>query len=136
MPVPSSWRDDVAQLIAENLHHVDSGSAERTVDLVTDDFTMTIGPTTLDRAQYAEIMQRRAQAEHQTRHCFSNLRLVDGNEASVTVAYVATVHRLEPGDATPSTSVSDWTEEWVQAGGGWKARSRVIAPFVAPTLPT
>lgn len=127
----TTWRDDIAQLIAENFHAVDSGDAERTVDTVSEDFTMSLGPMVMDRAQYVDAMQRRAQAGHQTRHCFTNLRLVESTDESVTVGFVATVHRLEPTDDQPTVSVSDWTEQWVRTGDSWRLRSRTVAPFVA-----
>jgi ketosteroid isomerase-like protein len=131
MPTTHSWRDDIVQLIAENFHFVDSGAADRTIDLVSDDFTMTIGSMVLDRAHYIDAMQRRAQADYQTRHCFTNLRLVEAAEDAVTVGFVATVHRLEPTDDQPTVAVSDWTEEWVRCDDSWRVRSRVVVPFVA-----
>jgi SnoaL-like domain len=128
MTATTTWRNDIEQLIADGFHRVDSGQAGTSPELVTDDFTLVLPSMTLDHGQYVDVMAKRQEATYTTRHCASNLRLLDGTNTSVTVAFVVTAHRLEADATVPVANVADFVDEWVSAGTGWQLRTRTITP--------
>jgi 3-phenylpropionate/cinnamic acid dioxygenase small subunit len=120
------WRNEVEQLISENFFRVDSGHAQQGLELVSDDFTLELPNMTIDRAQYAGVMAKREEATYSTRHCFSNLRLMEKTDAGVRVAFVVTAHRLEEDAVDTTVTVADFSDHWVLKDDAWSLQSRSI----------
>jgi 3-phenylpropionate/cinnamic acid dioxygenase small subunit len=118
-------------------HLMDSGRADETPTFVTDDVTVQLGVHELDRTGFERAMKNRAEASHISRHCLSNLRVLERDDESVTVAYITAAHRREPEEETPHILVGDCEDEWVHGEDGWRLRRRVMtASFPPPTDPT
>ncbi len=132
MALPSTWRGDVEQMIAEMYFLVDSGRADETPRYVTDDFVFALGPNELDRAGYEAAMEQRAAATHLSRHCATNLRITEQTDTSVTVSYITAAHRREEGDTEHHTMVGDTEDTWVFANSEWKLRRRAMSLAFPP----
>jgi SnoaL-like domain len=121
-------RQLLEQRIAEMFFAVDSGQATKTLDFCTDDFCLSLGSTTVDRVQYAELMAKREQAEYQTRHAFSNPRVITEDGSQITIALLVTAHRLEANASEPKVNLGDFTDKWTYADDDWRLVSRSIQP--------
>jgi 3-phenylpropionate/cinnamic acid dioxygenase small subunit len=121
-------RMEVEQRIAEQFAAVDGGQATQSLALCSDDFSLMVAGRTMDRSQYEEFMAKREAASYQTRHCFTNVRLTEGTENEMHVAFTVTSHRLEEGADSPSVNVGDFVDSWSRSENGWLLRNRSIAP--------
>ncbi|MGL4178110.1 MAG: nuclear transport factor 2 family protein [Dermatophilaceae bacterium] len=129
MNSPSSWSSAVPTLIAAGYAAVDHRTPEIVVEQVTDDFELTMvnfGGQVVDREAFAQVMEVRKAAAHESRHLVSNLRALGENENEVRLGYVLTVHRLEPDAHVPQTHLSDVEETWSHVDDGWRLASRSL----------
>jgi hypothetical protein len=110
--------EDVAQATFEMWRTVDERRTDLTVTYCAEDFVMAVGGRELDLARFRELMAARAEAPYDTRHVLQNLHVVARDEDSVTVAFVSTVWRLEPGADFPTNLVGDVVERWRREGDG------------------
>jgi SnoaL-like domain len=127
MGIAAQSAQEVEQLIYTGFHLVDTGKIG-TWSPNTDDFEMVLPNVTLTGEQYAQFVARRAQATYTTRHLVSNVRHLDGDDDSHTVAYVVTAHRLEEGASGPTVMVADFVDTWVRVDDEWRHQRREITP--------
>ena len=116
--------------VAQNIHTmwslVDRRRGSETVAFCAPDFEMSAVGMTFDRSTYESMMRGREAAPYNTRHVVSNLRCVEADDASMKVAFLTTVHRLDDGQDFATISIGDVEEEWVLVDGAPAIRRRAI----------
>ncbi|MGL5862382.1 MAG: aromatic-ring-hydroxylating dioxygenase subunit beta [Phycicoccus sp.] len=115
--------------LATGYASVDHRTPEVVIAMVTDDFqltTFTLGGKPVDKAGFAEAMERRRQSPAQTRHLVGNIRALDESEHEVRLAYVLTVHRLEPDADATRPHITDVEDTWRRVGDDWRLARRSL----------
>ena len=82
-----------------------------------------------DLTRFTEFMAARNDAEYDTRHILQNMQVTDADDDALTVSFVSTVWRLEPGADFPTNMVGDVTEQWSMIDGEPRIRRRSLSLF-------
>jgi len=125
-------RKEIEQLLSETFAWVDHGEADRVPKLCAEGFALHAPGVDLDLAQFEHMMTVRVAARYETRHQWSNLRVVDGDGDgdAVDVAFVVCVHRREEGADVTTRMVADFADRWARTPDGWRLVSRAITPVL------
>ena len=120
---------EVAPRIFAMWHAVDHRRTQEAIPYCASDFVMQIAGTELDLTRFKEFMEARNQADYNTRHILQNMHITHQDDDTVTVSFVSTVWRLEPGQDVPTNMVGDVIEEWSLVDGEPKIRRRNLSLF-------
>jgi hypothetical protein len=125
-------RKEIEQLLSETFALVDHGEADRLSKLCGEGFALHAPGVDLDLEQFEQRMNVRVAARYETRHQWSNLRVldVDVDGEAVDVAFVVCVHRRDEGADITTRAVSDFADRWVRTADGWRLASRTITPVL------
>lgn len=120
---------DVAPRIYAMWHAVDQRRTHDALPYCAPDFVMQVGAIELDLTRFTEFMAARNDAEYDTRHILQNMQVTDADDDALTVSFVSTVWRLEPGADFPTNMVGDVTEQWSMIDGEPRIRRRSLSLF-------
>jgi hypothetical protein len=125
-------RKEIEQLLSETFAWVDHGEADRLSKLCGEGFALHAPGVDLDLEQFEQRMNARVAARYETRHQWSNLRVldVDVDGEAVDVAFVVCVHRRDEGADVTTRAVSDFADRWERTADGWRLASRTITPVL------
>jgi 3-phenylpropionate/cinnamic acid dioxygenase small subunit len=125
-------RKEIEQLLSETFAWIDHGEADRVPKLCAQGFVLHAPGIELSLEQFEQTMTVRAAARYQTRHQWSNLRVldVDLDGDAVEVECVVCVHRRDEGAEVTTRTVGDFTDRWAQTPDGWRLASRTITPVL------
>jgi hypothetical protein len=124
---------EIDQLISDSCAWGDRGEpAEWVTKLCTEDFEVHGPGTDLNREQFKEWMTRRAAAPFETRHQYTNLRIVEVDGDAVDLEWLECVHRRDEGSDVTIRTVGDIADRWVRTANGWRLASRTITPVFDP----
>ncbi|MDT5359393.1 MAG: SnoaL-like domain, partial [Mycobacterium sp.] len=84
----------------------------------------------LDLEQFEQMMTVRVAASYETRHQWSNLRVLDVDGDAVDVAFVMCVHRRDEGAELTTRTIADFADRWARTPDGWRLASRTITPVL------
>jgi hypothetical protein len=133
MLLDPSERMEIDQLISDSCAWGDRGEpADWVTKLCTEDFELHGPGTDLNREQFKEWMTRRAAAPFETRHQYTNLRIVKVDGAAVDLEWLECVHRRDEGSDVTIRTVGDIGDRWVRTPDGWRLASRTITPVFDP----
>jgi hypothetical protein len=129
-----SGRMELEQLLSDSLAWADQGEAADWVPkLCTEDFALRGSGIELDRDQFEGWITLRAGAPFETRHQFTNLRIIAVDGDAVDLEWLECVHRRDEGSDVTIRTVGDVADRWVRTPDGWRLASRMITPvFDAP----
>jgi hypothetical protein len=134
MSLEPSERKEIEQLLSETFAWVDHGDADRVPKLCAEGFALHAPGINLDLEQFEQMMTARVAARYETRHQWSNLRVLDVDGDSVNVAFVVCVHHLDLGADVTTRMFADFADRWARTSDGWRLASRTITPVLdAPT---
>jgi SnoaL-like protein len=134
MSIALSEQKEIEQLLSETFAWVDHGEADRLSKLCGGGFVLHSPGGDLDLEQFEQRMNVRVAARYETRHQWSNLRVLDVDGDAVDVAFVVCVHRRDEGADVPTRAVADFADRWARTADGWRLASRTITPvFDAPS---
>lgn len=132
MSIGPTERTELEQLLSETYAWIDRGEADRVPKLCAEGFALHAPGVDLDLAQFEQAMTARVAASYQTRHQWSNLRVLDVDVAGdvVDVAYVLCVHRRDEGAEVTTRRVADTADRWTRTPDGWRLASRTMTPVL------
>ncbi|MDT7582633.1 MAG: SnoaL-like domain [Pseudonocardiales bacterium] len=134
MSLELSERKEIEQLLSETFAWVDHGEADRVPKLCCEGFALHGPGVDFDLEQFEQIMTVRVAAPYETRHQWSNLRVLDVDGDSVDIEFVVCVHRRDLGADVTTRMVTDFADRWARTSDGWRLASRTITPVLdAPT---
>jgi SnoaL-like domain len=125
-----SERKEIEQLLSETFAWVDHGEADRLPKLCGEGFALHAPGVDLDLEQFEQRMNVRVAARYETRHQWSNLRVLDVDGDAVDVAFVVCVHRRDEGADVTTRAVADFADRWARTADGWRLASRTITPVL------
>ena len=124
-------RQEIESVLTEWSWLIDHGRAQEASVLFTHDAEQSIAGVSASGIEaIAQGLKRRANLTGRTsRHVISNLRLSMSSEATVEAAWILTLYRSDDANkpAKPMM-VNDVQDTFRKEAGGWKIRSRKIAP--------
>jgi SnoaL-like domain len=124
-------RQEIESVLTEWSWLIDHGRAQEASVLFTHDAEQSIAGVTASGIEaIVQGLKRRADMTGRTsRHVISNLRLSMSSEATVEAAWILTLYRSDDANkpAKPMM-VNDVQDTFRKEAGGWKIRSRKIAP--------
>jgi hypothetical protein len=123
-------RKEIEQLLSETFASVDHGEADQVPTLCAEGFVLHAPGRDLDLAQFAQAMTVRAAARYDTRHQWSNLRVLDVDGDAADVAYVVCIHRRDGGADVTTHSIGDFADRWARTPDGWRLASRAVIPVL------
>ena len=117
-------KEQIRELLASYCYHVDSGQAEKYVELFADDCIVELGPLGSFKGKSAllELQQRKGGKPTQVRHITTNIvSSIQGDTAQVK-SYVMALKI----DTTPPTLLfsGHYSDDLVKLEGRWLFRSR------------
>jgi hypothetical protein len=130
MLVELSQRKEIEQLLSETFAWVDHGEADRLPKLCAEGFALHGPGIDLDLEQFEKMMTVRVAAPYETRHQWSNLRVLDGDGEGVDIAFVMCVHRRDEGAEVTTRAIADFADRWARTPDGWRLASRKITPVL------
>jgi hypothetical protein len=130
MLVELSQRKEIEQLLSETFAWVDHGEADRLPKLCAEGFALHGPGIDLDLEQFEKMMTVRVAALYETRHQWSNLRVLDGDGEAVDIAFVMCVHRRDEGAEVTTRAIADFADRWARTPDGWRLASRTITPVL------
>jgi hypothetical protein len=130
MLVELSQRKEIEQLLSETFAWVDHGEADRLPKLCAEGFALHGPGIDLDLEQFEKMMTVRVAAPYETRHQWSNLRVLDGDGEGVDIAFVMCVHRRDEGAEVTTRAIADFADRWARMPDGWRLASRKITPVL------
>jgi hypothetical protein len=130
MSLVLSERKELEQLLSETFAWIDHGQADQVSKLCSEGFVLHAPGTDIALAQFEQMMTHRVSASYETRHQWSNLRVLDVDSDGVDVAYVVCIHRREEGAEVTTRSLGDFTDRWVRTPDGWHLAARTITPVL------
>jgi SnoaL-like domain len=130
MLVEPSERKEIEQLLSETFAWVDHGEADRVPKLCAEGFALHGPAIDLDLEQFEEMMTVRVAAQYETRHQWSNLRVLDVDGDAVDIAFVMCVHRRDEGADITTRTIVDFADRWARTPDGWRLASRTITPVL------
>jgi SnoaL-like domain len=130
MLVEPSERKEIEQLLSETFAWVDHGEADRVPKLCAEGFVLHGPGVDLDLEQFEKMMTGRVAASYETRHQWSNLRVLDVDGDAVDIAFVMCVHRLDEGAEVTTRAIADFADRWARTPDGWRLASRTITPVL------
>jgi SnoaL-like domain len=130
MLVEPSERKEIEQLLSETFAWVDHGEADRVPKLCAEGFALHGPGIDLDLEQFEKMMSVRAAAPYETRHQWSNLRVLDVYGDAVDIAFVMCVHRRDEGAEVTTRTIADFVDRWARTPDGWRLASRTITPVL------
>jgi SnoaL-like domain len=130
MSLEPSERKEIEQLLSEIFGWVDHGEADRVPKLCAEGFAMRAPGIDLSLEQFEQTMTVRVTAPYETRHQWSNLRVLDVDGDAVDVAFVVCVHRRDEGAVVTTRTVNDFADRWARTPDGWRLASRTITPVL------
>jgi hypothetical protein len=128
MFVEPSERKEIEQLLSETFAWVDHGEADRVPKLCAEGFALHGPGIDLDLEQFEQMMTVRVAAQYETRHQWSNLRVLDVDGDAVDTAFVTCVHRRDQGADVTTRTIADFADRWARTPDGWRLASRTITP--------
>jgi hypothetical protein len=133
MSLEPSERKELEQLLSETFAWIDHGEADRVPKLCGEGFEMHAAGSVLDLEQFEQVMTLRVSAPYETRHQWTNLRVLDVDGDSVVIEFVVCIHRREKGADATTRAVGDITDRWVRTPDGWRLASRMVTPVLDAT---
>jgi hypothetical protein len=130
MSIEPSERTKIEQLLSETFAWVDHGEADRVSKMCGEGFSMHAPGIDLDLEQFKQMMTVRVAARYETRHQWSNLRVLDVDGDAVDVAFVVCIHRRDEGADVTTLAVADFADRWARTADGWRLASRTITPVL------
>jgi hypothetical protein len=130
MLVEPSERKEIEQLLSETFAWVDHGEADRVPKLCAEGFALHGPGIDLDLEQFEKMMTVRVAAPYETRHQWSNLRVLDVDGEAVDIAFVMCVHRRDEGAEVTTRTIADFADRWARTPDGWQLASRTITPVL------
>jgi hypothetical protein len=130
MLVEPSERKEIEQLLSETFAWVDHGEADRVPKLCAEGFALHGPGIDLDLEQFEQMMTVRVAAPYETRHQWSNLRVLNVDGDAVDVAFVMCVHRRDEGVELTTRTIADFADRWARTPDGWRLASRTITPVL------
>jgi hypothetical protein len=130
MPLEPFERKEIEQLLSETFAWVDHGDADRVPKLCAEGFALHAPGIALDLQQFEQMMTVRVTARYETRHQWSNLRVLDIDGDAVGVAFVVCVHRRDEGADVTTRVFADFADRWARTPDGWRLASRTITPVL------
>jgi len=118
----------IAQLLSETFAWIDHGEADRVPKLCANGFALHAPGIDLSLEQFEQTMIDRVAARYETRHQWSNLRVLHYNGDAVDVAFVVCVHRRDEGAEVTTRMIADFDDRWTKTPDGWRLASRTITP--------
>jgi hypothetical protein len=130
MSIEPSQRAEIEQLLSQSFAWADHGEADRVPKLCGEGFTLHAPGVDLDLEQFEQMMTVRVAARYETRHQWSNLRVVDVDVDgdAVDVAFVVCVHRRDEGADVTTRAIVDFADRWARTADGWRLASRTMTP--------
>jgi SnoaL-like domain len=120
---------ELEQLISDSCAWGDHGeAADWVLKLCTEGFTLRGPGVDLNREQFEQMMTVRVAAQYETRHQWSNLRVLDVDGDAVDIAFVMCVHRRDQGADVTTRTIADFADRWARTPDGWRLASRTITP--------
>jgi hypothetical protein len=130
MPIEPSVRSELAQLLSESFAWIDHGEADRVPKLCAEGFALHAPGIDLNLEQFEQTMTGRVTAPYETRHQWTNLRVLDVDGDAVDIAFVVCVHRRDEGADVTTRTVGDFADRWARTPDGWRLASRTITPVL------
>jgi hypothetical protein len=130
MSLEPSERKEIEQLLSDTFAWVDHGEADRVPKLCAEGFALHGPGIDLDLEQFEQMMTVRVAASYETRHQWSNLRVLDVDGDAVDIAFVMCVHRRDEGSDVTTRTIADFADRWAQTPDGWRLASRKITPVL------
>jgi hypothetical protein len=130
MLIEPSERTELEQLLSESFSWVDHGEADRVPKLCAEGFTLHAPGIDVGLEQFEQMMGVRVTAPYETRHQWSNLRVLDVDGDAVDVAFVVCVHRRDEGADVTTRAVADFADRWARTPDGWRLAYRAITPVL------
>jgi hypothetical protein len=131
MLVEPSERKEIEQLLSDTFAWVDHGEADRVPKLCAQGFALHGPGVDLDLEQFEKMMTARVAASYETRHQWSNLRVLDVDGDAVDIAFVMCVHRQDEDAEVTTRTIADFADRWARTPEGWRLASRTITPVLA-----
>ncbi|MDT7646297.1 MAG: SnoaL-like domain [Pseudonocardiales bacterium] len=133
MSLEPSERMEIEQLISDSCARGDHGeSADWVLTLCTEGFALHGPGVDLDREQFEQWITLRAGAPFETRHQWTNLRVLNVDGDAVDIEWLECVHRRDQGSDVTIRTVGDIADRWVRTPAGWRLASRTITPVFDP----
>jgi hypothetical protein len=133
MSLELSERIELEQLISDSCAWGDHGeAADWVLKLCTEGFALHGSEVHLDREQFKQLITLRAGAPFETRHQFTNLRVVAVDGDAVDVEWLECVHRRDEGSDVTIRTIGDVADRWERTPDGWRLASRTITPVFDP----
>jgi hypothetical protein len=133
MSLEPSERMEIEQLISDSCARGDHGeSADWVLTLCTEGFALHGPGVDLGREQFEQWITLRAGASFETRHQWTNLRVLDVDGDAVDLEWLECVHRRDEGSDVTIRTVGDIADRWVRTPAGWRLASRTITPVFDP----
>jgi hypothetical protein len=124
---------ELEQLISDSCAWGDRGeAADWVLNLCTEGFALHGPGVDLDRTQFAQWISLRAEAPFETRHQWTNLRILAVDGDNVDIEWLECVHRRDQGSDVTIRTIGDVADRWVRATDGWRLASRTITPVFDP----
>jgi hypothetical protein len=130
MLVEPSERKEIEQLLSDTFAWVDHGEADRVPKLCAEGFALHGPGIDLDLEQFEKMMTVRVAASYETRHQWSNLRVLDVAGEAVDIAFVMCVHRRDESAEVTTRTIADFADRWARTPDGWRLASRTITPVL------
>ena len=130
MSIEPSERTEIEQLLSETFAWADHGEADRVPKVCGEGFVLHAPGIDLDLEQFEQMMAVRVAARYETRHQWSNLRVVDADADAVDVAFVVCVHRRDEGADVTTRAIVDFADRWARTADGWRLASRTVTPVL------
>jgi hypothetical protein len=128
-PKPDEYKA-IAQLLSETFAWIDHGEADRVLTLCANGFVLQTPGVDLSLEQFEQTMTNRVAARYETRHQWSNLRVLSDDGDAVDVAFVMCVHRRDEGAQVTTRMIADFADRWAKTPDGWRLVSRAITPVL------
>jgi hypothetical protein len=126
-------RMEIEQLLSDSLARGDHGeSADWVVKLCTEGFSLHGPGVDINRDQFEHWITLRAAAPFETRHQWTNLRVLAVDGDAVDLEWLEVVHRRDEGSDVTIRTVGDIADRWVRTPDGWRLAARTITPVFDP----
>jgi SnoaL-like domain len=133
MLLKASEHIELEQLISDSCAWGDRGeAADWVLNLCTEGFGLHGPGVDLDRKQFAQWISLRAEAPFETRHQWTNLRVLAVDGDIVDIEWLECVHRRDEGSDVTIRTIGDVADRWVRTPDGWRLASRTITPVFDP----
>jgi hypothetical protein len=124
---------ELEQLLSDSCAWGDHGdAADWVLKLCTEGFALRGPGVDLTREQFEQWITLRAAAPFETRHQWTNLRVLAVDGDAVDIAWLECVHRRDEGSDVTIRTVGDIADRWVRTPDGWRLASRTITPVFDP----